>query len=185
MNRITFGLSKACIWPITATAADGTPTYGERIDMPGARSITLDPAGEAVDIYADNGVYFSVGSVNNGYTGSYNFFSLPDDYREKVLKETKDTNGVWIENSSQLPAEFAFGYQIEGDEHAARRIFYRCSAGRMNQSSSTQEETIEPNEMSINITAMPRLNDGRVKATCPADSTAYATFFGTAPYEGQ
>lgn len=89
MNRITYGLSKACIWPITATAADGTPTYGERIDMPGARSITLDPAGESVDIYADNGVWFSVGSVNNGYTGSYNFSRFPMTTAKKSLRKQR------------------------------------------------------------------------------------------------
>lgn len=183
-NRITYGLSQAVVWPITATAADGTPTYGTKIPLLGATSITLDPAGESVDIYADNGVWFSVGSVNNGYTGSFNGYTLPDEFRQNILKETKDSHDVWIETNNQLPAEFALGFQVEGDETASRRIFYRCSSGRMNQGSTTQEESIEPNEFSINLTVMPRLNDGRVKATCASDSDAYATFFGTTPYEG-
>ena len=182
MNRVTFGLSNCCVWPITSTAADGTPTYGAKIDMPGAVSLSLDPAGNAQQVYADNGVYYSA-TPNNGYSGSFNFYTLPDEFREKILKETKDAKDVWIEDKSAIPSEFAFGCQFEGDENASRRVFYRVSCGRIGQASSTNEESVTANTLSLDLTVMARISDGAVKAKCDADSKAYSTFFGDAPYE--
>ena len=40
-NKVTYGLSNVHIWPITATSADGVPTYGSVIAIIGSILIML------------------------------------------------------------------------------------------------------------------------------------------------
>ena len=68
-NKIKYGLSGVEVFPITATAEDGTPTYGTKFPVPGAVNLTLDPEGEETKFFADNTVYFVV-TTNNGYAGT-------------------------------------------------------------------------------------------------------------------
>ena len=69
-NKITYGLSNVHVWPITATAANGTPTYGSIINVPGAKEVTLSAEGETVKFYADNIVYYQF-CLNNDNIGNF------------------------------------------------------------------------------------------------------------------
>ena len=57
MNKVKFGLSNVHIAPITYSGS--TVTYGTIFDLKGAVNLSLDPAGESADFYADNTKYFS------------------------------------------------------------------------------------------------------------------------------
>jgi hypothetical protein len=54
---------------------------------------------------------------------------------------------------------------------------YRCTASRPDVAGNTVEETIEPQEQTITITAMPRLTDQLVKVSCPPDADPYDDWF--------
>ena len=56
-NKVKFGLSNVHIAPITYSGSN--VTYGTIFELPGAVNLSLDPAGESADFYADNTKYFS------------------------------------------------------------------------------------------------------------------------------
>ena len=91
-----------------------------------------------------------------------------------------DAKGFYVEKSSDKQTEFALLFQFEGDENATRHCLYRCVASRPDVSGSTKNETVEPQTETINLTAMPRINDEVVKARCPysaSTSSSYAAWF--------
>ena len=67
-NKVKFGLSNVHIAKITE--ADGVITYGTPFAMPGAISLTADPAGDTTPFYADNIKYY-IATSNQGYEGDF------------------------------------------------------------------------------------------------------------------
>lgn len=181
-NKITYGLSNVHVWPITATSAAGVPTYGTIIKMPGATEMSLDAEGSSDPFYADDSIYYQ-GVANNGYSGSITLADLPDEFLEKVMLESKDSNGAHVESSDVDPLEFAIAFEFKGDASRRRHLFYRCKATRPSVSSSTKEDSVEPNTQELEFTAMPRLDNSNVKARAEETDSAYTEWYGTAPYE--
>lgn len=182
-NKITYGLSNVHVWPITATSSAGVPTYGEVIKMPGATELSLDAEGSSDPFYADDTIYYQ-GVANNGYSGDLTLADIPEAFLTTVMKETKDDNGVLIENSDVEPLEFAMAFEFKGDASKRRHLFYRCKATRPSVASSTKEDSVAPNTNALSIAAMPRLDTGDVKARCEEGSAAYADWYGDEPYDG-
>ena len=182
-NKLTYGLSNVHVWPILSTDSSGTPTYGSIINVPGAKEVTLSAEGEVLKFYADNIIYWTA-EANNGYSGTLTIVRVPDAFAEQILKQIRDSNDVLVEDASSTGVEFAMAFEFEGDINKKRHIFYRCTAGRPDVASSTKEENIEPNTQQLSISAMPRLDNHYVKATVEdSSSSAYADWYGTAPYE--
>ena len=181
MSKVTFGLSNVHVAPITAVSDQGVYTYGNVFTIPGAVNLTLDPEGEETNFYADNIKYFNV-YANQGYSGSLEIAMINDDFREKVLKETKDTNGAYVENADNTPIGFALGFQIETDTTGRRYWYYNCTAARPGNNSATIETSKEPQTATLNITAAPRLGDHNVRVfidNTTESATAYSNFFST------
>ena len=181
-NKITYGLSNAHIWPITSTSDAGVPTYGTIINLPGATELSLDAEGSSDPFYADDKVYYQ-GTANNGYSGSITLADLPDAFLETIMRESVDANGAHIENSDIEPLEFAIAFEFKGDANKRRHLFYRCKATRPSVGSSTKEDSISPNTQELSFTAMPRLDNSNVKARAEETDAAYASWYGSAPYE--
>lgn len=182
-NKITYGLSNVHVWPITETSAEGKPTYGSVIKLPGAKEMSLSAEGDTATFYADNVIYWTA-EANNGYSGSVTLAEMPEEFAEKILNQIRDKNGVLLEDSTATGCEFAMAFEFEGDVNKKRIIFYRCTAGRPDVGSSTKEDSIEPNTQEISIKAVPRLDNHFVKASISdAKSTAYSSWYGTTPYE--
>lgn len=178
-NKIKYGIKSCYFAPVTATGADGALTYGELEPLSGAVSISLSAEGSSDPFYADNVVYFQ-SSANNGYSGDLELALIPDSFRTKILGETLDTKGFYVERSDDTQTEFALLFQFEGDENATRHCFYRCTATRAEVAGQTKEDTIAPQTETISITALARINDGVVKARCPYNEeaqSAYQTWF--------
>ncbi len=177
-NKIKYGISK-CYYAVATDDGTGTLTYATPVAWPGAVSLSLDAQGDQSPFYADNIVYFTT-TANNGYQGDFETALIPDSFRADVLGETLDTNGFYVEKSNVTTKEFALLFQFEGDQNATRHCLYRCVASRPQVNGSTKEEAIEPQTETIQITAMPRINDELVKSRCPytaSTSSAYATWF--------
>lgn len=177
-NKIQYGIQD--VYYAVATAGEGgVLTYGTPVRIPGARSISLSSSGDATTWHADNTVYFAT-NANNGYEGDLVVASLPDSFKTDVLGQTLDAKGFLVERADATPKEFALLFQFQGDVHAVRHCMYRCTASRPEVSSSTVEDTIEPQDQTISITAMPRVTDKVVKAECSYDDGAdssYAKWF--------
>lgn len=181
MGRVRYGIKNA-YYAIATDDGTGALTYGTPVAIPGAKSITLDPQGEGVDEYADNTTWWH-GDTNNGYSGSIEFEDTAslENFLIAVLGWTKDeTTGVITETASDAPSEFALGWQFElagGTETGKRTWLHRVTASRPNMSGQTKEGSVTVATNTINITAIPRLSDDSVKASCTSDASAYATWF--------
>lgn len=177
-NKVKFGLSNVHIAPITY-GENNAVTYGTIFTLPGAVNLSLEPAGESADFYADNTKYFS-DAANQGYTGTLEVALINDDFREKILGQYKDVNGAFIENKDDSFKDFALGCQFEGDSKGTRYWFYQCSVNRPGVSSQTIETTKAPVTDTLNISINSRISDGAVMAkleNTDSNNTAYNGFF--------
>ena len=169
-NKIKFNLKNVHIAILTKTD-QGEYSYATPVALPGAVSLSLDAEGESNPFYADGLVYYR--SVSNlGYSGELEIALVTDWFRENILHETKDTNGVFIEtNLNPSPVYFAMLFEFSGDVKEIRHVLYNCSVGaRPNLESSTKEDTIEPGTETLTISADPR-DDGLIKARSGDDTT--------------
>ena len=185
MGRVRFGLKNLYYAGATAsTTTNGALVYDTPTAIPGAKSISLSPAGAAVDEPADDTVWFHK-DLNNGYTGSIEFedTAAADSFLAEVLGQTTETSGVVFEAASDEQKEFALMGQFtlaggESSETGKRFCFFRCIAARPDVNGQTKEVgglTIATN--TVNITCMPRVNDDMVKAVADSTSTAYSNWF--------
>lgn len=177
-NKVKYGLSKV-YYAIATDDGNGNLTYATPVAWNGAVSLSLDAQGDTNTFYADNIVYFTT-NANNGYQGDFESALIPDSFRTGVLGETLDAKGFYVEKSDASPVEFALLFQFEGDDKATRHCLYRCVASRPATNGSTQEDSIEPQTETVQITAMPRIGDKVIKARCPytsSTSSSYATWF--------
>lgn len=177
-NKVKFGLSNVNIAKITYNN-DGTISYGTPFALKGAVNLSLDPAGENADFYADNTKYFT-DSTNQGYTGTLEIALINDKFKEDILGQYKDVNGAFIENKDDDLQDFALGCQFEGDSKGIRYWFYQCSVSRPSVSSQTIESSKSPVTDTLNITIAARITDGQVKAQLEKtdeNTAAYNGFF--------
>lgn len=176
-NKVKFGLSNVKISKITYSGS--TVTYATPFDLKGAVNLTLDPAGESADFYADNTKYFS-DATNQGYTGTLEIALISDKFREDILGQFKDINGAYIENKDDVLSDFALGCQFEGDTTGTRYWFYSCNVARPSVTSQTIETSKTPATDTLDITIKARISDGAVMAKMTKDdnnTTAYNNFF--------
>lgn len=174
-NKVKYGL-KNMHYALLTLADDGTGTFGTPVKVPGAVSLTLDAQGDVTNFRADNIDYY-VTHKNSGYDGTLEMALIPDKFREEVLKEVKDTNGVYVEDANPVTQPFALLFQFEGDQSETLHVVYNCTAGRPSVSSNTTERNaVEPVTESMPLTASTihnaALNKDIVKARTGADTAA-------------
>lgn len=181
-NKIKYGLSEVA-YAVATDDGTGKLTYGAVKKLPGGVNLQMDAEGETTPFYADNIQYWT-GTSNNGYTGTLELARIPDEFLTDVLGETADQNGVTVEKSGGKTVEFALLFQFEGDANAVRHAFYRCTATRASVAGATTESSITPQTETLNLTAMPRIDDKLVKARCDETAAAaqYAAWY-TQVYE--
>lgn len=173
-NKVRFGLKNVHYAILTETMDPDTGvitnSYGTVKAWPGAVSMNLEPQGETSNEYADDGVYYTL-SQNGGYQGDFEYETMPEDFRENVLGETKDENGVFVEETGKATTYFALMFEVNGDAHKTKKLFYKCSATRENVENATTEESIEMTHGTVQITAVAR-SDQKVKASTGSTTTA-------------
>jgi len=171
-NKVKYNLCN-CHWAALTVGEDGAPTYGTVNPLPGAVSLTLSPNGEPDPFYAD-GVQYYVVNNSMGYDGDLEIALIPDEFRAEILKETKDSNGVLVENSNAETGSFALLFEFDGDQKKIRHVLYNCSAARPNIEGATNTETKEVKTETLSLKARP-LADGLVKTKTTAE-TSEATY---------
>lgn len=168
-NKIKYGLKNVYYAAVTDSG------YATPVAIPGAVSLSLDAQGDINKFYADNTVYFQTVS-NNGYDGTLEMALIPDSFREAVLGEVTDQNGLLIESVDSVNTPFALLFQFEGDDKARRHVLYNCTATRPSLASATTEDSREPQTETLNISAVAN-EDGYVKASVDAGESKYSTWF--------
>ena len=173
-NKIKFNLKNVHVAIQTRDGVGGY-SYATPVAIPGAVSLSLEANGETSPFYADGVVYYRSVS-NNGYSGDLEIALIPDWFREQVLKEIKDNNGVLIESNKDVdPVYFALLFEFDGDQKATRHVFYNCSvSSRPTVESQTKEENIEPGTETLSLSADPR-EDGFIKGRT-GDGTTTAAY---------
>lgn len=171
-NKVKFGLENV-VYAKATTTADGVTTWADPVKIPGAVNLSLDSDGEPENFYADDGVYYVINN-NNGYNGDLEIAMVPESFLVDIMNQTKDENGVLIENADAELNEFALGFQFKGDKKKIRHWLYKCSASRASISSTTTEATKSVQTETLKISATPLAN-GRVKAKT-GDSTSEAVY---------
>ena len=142
-------------------------TYETPVAIPGAVSISLEQQGELSPFWAD-GIKYYVSASNGGYEGDLEVALIPDQFREDILGEEKDTNNVLFENTNAQTVEFALGFQIDGDKTPTLFWFYNCTATRPSVESSTTEDAKEPSTDTLTISCSSD-SDGIVRAKTTAE----------------
>ena len=173
-NKVKYGLKNVHYAVITET--DGVVTYDTPKSISGAVNLTLDAAGESVQFYADDSVYFEE-NTNDGYTGSLEMALIPDEFRVDVIGDKLDANGALIENKNAKSKHFALMFEFDGDAKKMRHVLYYVLASRPSVSGSTRTNTKDPQTETMNITARPAPDTGDVKAKVKQGETGYDTFF--------
>ena len=174
MNKVKYNLKNVHA-AIQSRDGSGGYSYGTPTAIPGAVSLSMEANGETSPFYADGVVYFRSVS-NNGYSGDLEIALVPDWFREQVLKEIKDNNGVLVETNNDVdPVYFALLFEFDGDKKAIRHVMYNCTvSSRPTVESSTKEENIEPGTETLSLSADPR-DDGLIKART-GDNTSAAAY---------
>ena len=159
-NKVKYNLKNVHFAVITKVL-DGKPTYDTPVAIPGAVSISLEAQSELSSFYADGIEYWTTSSTT-GYEGDLEMALIPEDFKEKVFGDKKDTKGIIEENVNSKPNAFALLFEFDGDIHEQKHSLYNCTATRPSVESKTNEDTIEPTTETMTIKASP-LADGVVK----------------------
>ena len=101
-NKVKFGLKNCHYAKATLDPDTNAVTFGTPVAIPGAVNLSLDPEGDTEPFYADDMVYYTT-VANNGYSGDLEIALIPDSFRKDILKETEDSNGVLVEDSTVEP----------------------------------------------------------------------------------
>ena len=174
-EKVHFGICSV-YYAIITYGENNAVTYGSPVAMPGARSVNLSAAGDSTDWWADNTAYFAQ-NANSGYEGDLVLAAIPDSFRTDILGDTLDTKGFYVEKAGATQNEFALLFQFETDEKAVKHCFYRCTASRPAVASSTIDQgTKEPQEITLSLKVLPRIADDVVKSRCAYTSSTTSSY---------
>jgi phi13 family phage major tail protein len=177
-NKIRFGLRNV-YYAVATDDGTGALTYAAPVAIPGAVTLALTQQGGMNPFHADDIVYW-MSNDNDGYDGTLEVALLPDHFKEAVLGEVKDSNGILFEKADAPTVEFALLYEFQGDQNATRRAFFRCVASRPDINDTTKTDTVTPGTDTLAIRCLPRIDTRLVKAKCPAtQTTQYNSWFTT------
>ena len=149
-NKVKFGLKNCHYAKATLDPDTNEVTFATPVAIPGAVNLSLDPEGDTEPFYADDMVYYTT-VANNGYSGDLEIALIPDSFRKDILKETEDTNGVLIEDSTVEPEHFALPFEFSGDKKKIRHCMYYCTAARPTIEGKTNEDSKKVQTESLDL----------------------------------
>lgn len=180
-NKVQYGLKNVYIATVTD---DGKQlTYEETPwRLHGAVEMSLDPAGESTPFYADDTIYYMATS-NQGYTGKLTVALINDEFREKILGETYDKNGLLVESNKGKQKSFAMMFEFDGDQKATRHVLYNVSVTRPSMSGKTKEDKVEADTQELEFTAAPDPYTGyaKSKSTVKTSTETYDAWYSKVP----
>ena len=151
-KKVKFNIKNAHYALLTRNAETGAITYGTPVAVPGSVSLSLDIDGDQ-EIFLADGIKYYVDNTNRGYTGDWELAYILEAMRKDLLQEIQDNTDVLFEvQETGEPVEFAFGFQIDGNENSTRFWFYDCTATRPGIEASTTEGSNTPQTDTLTLT---------------------------------
>lgn len=172
-NKVQFNLKNVHYAKLTETVSQGVTSYSYAtpVAVPGAVSLSLEQQGEINKFYADGIVYYQT-SANNGYEGDLEMARFPDAMMQDIWGMTLDsTDKTLLEKASDLKADFALLFQIDGDAGNDCYVFYKCTATKPAVSAQTNTETKDPQTQTSTISAVAR-GDEKIMCRTTSESTS-------------
>lgn len=179
-EKLTYGI-KNVHYAKVSVSESGAVTFGTPKPLPGASEIALSTVGDPVKVYADNVIYEKF-HVNQGYDGNLSVFNIPDAFAKDHLGMYIDGNGVLVESADAVQDDFALMFEFNTNTAKTKRtLLYSVSAGRAEINASTKEDTVDPEPLSVPLTASPDATTGFVKASIVGDANdpAWASWFSS------
>lgn len=152
-NKAEFGLKNIHVAFFDVDSVT-PPAWEAPIAIPGAVRLTPTPRGDKSEFYADNGLYFEDES-NNGYTLEVEIALLPDSVQARMQGWRVDANGGIVEVTNGIKEEFALLFEVDGDVHGRRVVYYNCKASRPSKEHTTTTETKTPQTDVLPLSATP------------------------------
>lgn len=175
INKIKFGLKN--VHYAVVQELNGVATYGLPKSIPGAVSLVLNAASEALMVPADDNPEYYREETNNGYEGTLEVQNLPDDFYADVYGRTVDANGLMVENANDAKSKIALLYEFDGDQKKTRFVDYNVFCQRPNVTGQTKTTSKTPITDSIPIFARPAIDTGDVRGRAKYGDAAYTDFY--------
>lgn len=184
LSKVRFGLAKAYY------AVLDNNTYGTPVALPGAVSLTLNREGsEPQTFWADNIAYYVTPAANGGYSGTLTLAIVPDKFKQDVLGEVVDDNGMQVEVGDAASKSFALLYEVEGDADKKRYVFFNCTAQRPAPGANTKSDSTNPDTQDLEFTAIGKdftfggtgVVKNIVKGSAEEAATAFANWYTAVP----
>ena len=175
-NRVRFGLEKVHYAISTYDEINNEYTYSDYKELKGAVNLTLDSTAEATEFYADN-VAFYTSSQTGGFSGTLEIANITDDFRKDVFGTVEDGNGVLVDSAGNNIAEIALAFQVEGSEVKKRVVYYVVKVANVGENSETNETSIDPQTLTLDLSITPRINDKKVRSVVSEGTDAFGSWF--------
>lgn len=177
-NKVRFGLKNLTVFPMTD---ENAPTWGDPIKIPGAVTASQSPEGSSESFYADDGNYFA-SEGNAGWKIELEMAKFPDEWYVAAYGWRIDDNGGLVEIANAVAKQIAICFEVSGDKHERRNVYYKCTATRPSVDDKTREDTTKPTTEKVTVTAVPMTIGGEVvgRYSLPkkdANKTVYDGFF--------
>lgn len=138
--------------------------------LPGAVELSLEPQGDPIEKYADDGLYYRAAN-NQGYEGTLTIALIPEEFSVEVLGLVKNSDNVLIETAEAKGESFALMFEFDGDVKATRYVLYNCSASRPTVESVTKDDGTETQDDELEFKASLHPVTRIVKASTSSETT--------------
>lgn len=185
-KKVIFGLKKLAYAIITEVidelTGNVTVTYGQPKFYAGAVKLEIDPQGDHVGTYADDGEWYGEDS-NLGYKGKLLMAVQDDQFEQDVFGRKKDeTTGLLIENIDDKPKRVALMYELTADTGKIRRVLYNVSLSRPKEGSESNGEKGKNFEQpEYEFIANPAKDTGDIKAKAETGDAVFENFYTAVP----
>ena len=184
---ILIGCKDVVFAQMSTDTSSGT-TYGDTFSAPGVIEIALTAQTTNESIAADDIPLYEALTSLDGFEVSITLAQLGSDGKAFLLGGNIDSKGVLLESSDDEAPYVAMGFKATRSDDSYDYVW--LYKGKFTQGDSTyhtkEKGTVNWQTPVLTGTFMPRVSDGRVRATVNSNDVAASTIltgFFTAPYE--
>lgn len=156
-REATHGGSRAFFAPIVRDEDTGAITFGAPSTLTGWRKSSLEPSQDSNPYYADNVEHIRLQGIKT-IDGSMTMYQLSETFMLNHLAKKKMPNGAIVDTGTYK--SFALGYVETVDDEFGNQteelhVWYNVKASSPTAETSTDEDSPEPKEFEVPLTASP------------------------------
>ena len=160
VRQVNHGISRGFYATITTNPTNGAVTFGVPKVFTGLRTVNIETTEETNPYYADNVEHIKLRGAKKS-EGSLTVYQISEDFLINHLGKNKTAGGALTDTGTYN--SFVLGY-VETKESAAGvtteelHVWYNVQASAPTGESKTDEDSAEPKEFEIPVTASPSAN---------------------------